>query len=238
MYKIVKDGWELSSRDYAGTDKFWERSALGLSLLYDFKKVLIPKYVHGKLLDAGAGKLSYRHLVKPYITKYRSLDFRQTHPELDYVGDVQKIPLPDNSFDTVLCAEVLEHVPEPLQALKEIRRVLKPNGYLVMSTPLLMYLHNEPHDFYRYTNHGLAHLLKQAGFTIESIEPSGAFFSFVQGTIATTLIGLTYRIPLLSQLVFICNKITGMIAIWLDNLIDRKKVFALHFITVAQKPNG
>lgn len=236
MYTIVKNGWEQSSRDLAGTDKFWERSALGLSLLYDFKKVLIPKYIHGRLLDAGAGKLSYRHLVKPLVAEYRSLDFQKTHPDLDYVGDLQNIPLPDNSFDTVLCAEVLEHVPEPRQALLEVARVLKPGGYLVMSTPLLMYLHNEPHDFYRYTNHGLHHLVTGAGFRVEKIEPSGGFFSFIQGTIATGTTGLTYPIPLLWQLVFFINKLTGVIAIWLDNLLDRQKVFALHFITIAQKP--
>lgn len=235
MYKRIKENWNRSSDELSGTDAFWERSALGLSLLVDFKKVLNKENIKGKLLDAGAGKLSYRHLVKPFCQEYRSMDFVPTHPELDYVADIQTMPVADASFDTVLSAEVLEHVPDPEKALREIIRVLKPGGKLVMSIPHLMYLHNEPHDFYRYTKYGLRTLLERVGFTIEYLEPSGGIFSFFQGIIATTCIGLTYNIPIIWPLAFHISKLTSLVTIWLDNHTDKKKIFALHFIAVARK---
>ncbi|MBI3255355.1 MAG: methyltransferase domain-containing protein [Candidatus Andersenbacteria bacterium] len=235
MYKQIKENWNRSSDELSGTDAFWERSALGLSLLVDFKKILNPQNIKGKLLDAGAGKLSYRHLVKPYCHEYKSMDFHPTHPELDYLADIQLMPVGDASFDTVLSAEVLEHVPDPEKALREMYRVLKPGGKLVMSIPHLMYLHNEPHDFYRYTKYGLRILLERVGFVIEYLEPSGGIFSFFQGIIATTLIGLTYNIPILWPIVFHLSKFTSLITIWLDNHTDKKKIFALHFIAVAHK---
>lgn len=235
MYDRIKSSWNTSSDDLAGSDAFWERSALGLSLLIDFKKVLTPQNIRGRLLDAGAGKLSYRHLVKPLCQEYKSMDFKKTHPDLDYHSDIQDMPLKNESFDTVLSAEVLEHVPDPEKALREMYRVLKPGGKLVMSTPHLMYLHNEPHDFYRYTKYGLRTLLERTGFIIEYLEPSGSIFSFLQGIIATTLVGITYGIPGIWPIVLQVSKFTGKISIWLDNRTDKKKIFALHFIAVARK---
>jgi SAM-dependent methyltransferase len=235
MHERIKDSWNRSSDALSGSDAFWERSALGFSLLVDFKKVLTPENIRGRLLDAGAGKLSYRHLVKPYCTEYKSMDFKKTHPELDYESDIQDMPLENESFDTVFSAEVLEHVPDPEKALREIYRVLKPGGKLVMSIPHLMYLHNEPYDFYRYTKYGLRTLLERVGFTVEFIEPSGSIFSFLQGIAATTLIGVTYGIPIIWPIFFTISKLTGKMSIWLDNHTDKKKIFALHFIAVARK---
>ena len=54
---------------------------------------------------------------------------------LDIVGDITSIPEPDASFDAILCVEVLEHVPDPLAALRELGRLLKPNGQLILTAP-------------------------------------------------------------------------------------------------------
>jgi SAM-dependent methyltransferase len=235
MYSQVKTKWAKASDDLSGSDAFWERSALGLSLLYDLKKELTPEHIKGKLLDAGAGKLPYRHLVKDLCSEYQSIDFQKTHPDLTYVGDVQKMPIGDSLFDTVLCVEVLEHVPDPSAALAEIYRVLKPGGRLVLTIPHLMYMHNEPHDYYRYTKYGLTYLLNKAGFSIITIKPSGGLFSFLQGIVATSVVGLTYD-TFMWPLAFELNRLFSWAAIWCDNHTDRKKIFSLHFIAVAQKP--
>jgi SAM-dependent methyltransferase len=66
----------------------------------------------------------------------------------------------DQSFDAVFLMEVLEHVPTPDLAISEIHRVLTPGGQLVLSTPFLFEIHEGPHDFYRFTEHGLRHLLR------------------------------------------------------------------------------
>lgn len=235
MYKEVKGGWARSSRALTGTDAFWERSAAGVVLLR-YLKNLMPNHARGRLLDAGAGLLSFRHVAQMYCTEYRSLDFRATHPDLDVVGDIQRMPLPDAQFDTVLNLQVLEHVPDPLAALQEMHRVLVPGGKLIISVPHLDYLHNEPYDFFRYTKHGLRTLLERAGFHIILLEPVGGFFSFLQRVIATVGVGYLYGIPGLWPLFFWVNRGCARVAVWLDRHLDRRKIFALYFVAVAQKP--
>jgi SAM-dependent methyltransferase len=63
------------------------------------------------------------------------------------------------SFDAVFMMEVLEHIPAPQRALSEVRRVLRPDGYLFLSAPFLFEIHDDPGDFYRYTRNGLRIML-------------------------------------------------------------------------------
>jgi SAM-dependent methyltransferase len=71
----------------------------------------------------------------------------------------------------------MEHVPEPSQFLGEIYRVLKPGGVVIMTTPFLVPLHEEPHDYYRYTRHAIQYLLTKSGFKNIEIEPFGEYFA-------------------------------------------------------------
>ncbi|TSC64696.1 MAG: type 11 methyltransferase [Parcubacteria group bacterium Gr01-1014_106] len=233
MLGRVKDEWSRSSKALTGTDAFWERSAAGICLLRALKR-LIPQHARGKLLDAGAGTLSIRHVAKAHCTEYQSLDAHKTHPELDHVGDIQRMPLPEGQFDTVLCLQVLEHVSNPEQALREIHRVLAPGGKLIISVPHLDYLHNEPDDYFRYTKYGLDTLLKRVGFRVHSMESVGGFASFVQRLFATLGVGLTYE-TLLWPLFFAVNRVFGSVAVWLDARVDKKKLLALYFVAVAEK---
>lgn len=237
LYEQVKGGWARSSEALAGTDAFWERSAAGIVLMRHVK-VCMAAHARGTLLDAGAGHLPFRHIATQYCTEYRSLDLRQWHPDLDYLGDVQRMPLPDSAFDTVVNLQVLEHVPDPLAALREMRRVLKPGGKLIIAVPHLDYLHNEPLDFYRYTKYGLAALLERAGFRILHLEPVGGFFSFLQRVLATVAVGVFYRIPVVWQVFFAINRGAAAVAVWLDDRLDRRKIFALYFVAVAENPPG
>ena len=83
----------------------------------------------------------------------------------DIVMDVTNLEFNDNSFDLVIMMEVLEHVKEPKKALSEIYRVLSDNGKLIMSTPFILGIHDEPYDYYRFTKYGLEYLLSD--FKIE-----------------------------------------------------------------------
>ena len=83
----------------------------------------------------------------------------------DIVMDVTNLEFNDNSFDLVIMMEVLEHVKEPKKALSEIYRVLSHNGKLIMSTPFILGIHDEPYDYYRFTKYGLEYLLSD--FKIE-----------------------------------------------------------------------
>jgi ubiquinone/menaquinone biosynthesis C-methylase UbiE len=89
------------------------------------------------------------------------------------------MPFPSSTFDTVLTSQMLEHVLRPASCLKEIARVLKPNGLLILTVPQQNELHSEPNDFWRFTKHGMVYLLEESGFEIVRLIQRGGFFSCV-----------------------------------------------------------
>jgi SAM-dependent methyltransferase len=135
-----------------------------------------------RVLDAGAGEGPYRERFSRH--RYVALDDRRGDPGWDYgrldvVGDLLRIPFADGSFQAVLSTETLEHLTEPQGFLAEAARVLAPGGRLFLTAPLSFREHQEPHDYFRYTRHGLALLLARAGLVPSSIEPEGGYFSFL-----------------------------------------------------------
>ena len=136
-----------------------------------------------KVLDVGAGVGQYRPLFAN--CRYYAHDFGQepatvgNYTKLDYVSDITEIPVEDASFDVVLCTEVLEHVPQPIEAIREMGRILRPGGRLLCSAPLGSWLHQEPYHFYGgYTPHWYRQFLPQFGLEVEAIERNYGFFSY------------------------------------------------------------
>jgi SAM-dependent methyltransferase len=123
------------------------------------------------VLDAGAGSAPYRGLFAH--TTYETADFEMFDKEYrpsTYVCDLTAIPVESGRFDRVVCNQVLEHVPQPLAVLKELHRVLKPNGSIICTCPLFYEEHGQPYDFYRYTQFAHRYLFEVAGFQIERLE--------------------------------------------------------------------
>jgi len=140
-----------------------------------------------KILDVGCGGQPYRKYCDHLI--YRAHDFGQIDPPsqiiekrygpLDYISDISHIPEKDCSFDIVLSTEVLEHVPDPIAAIKEMGRLLKPSGKLILTAPLGAFLHQKPYHFYGgFTPYWFKKFLPEAGFVNINIEPNGGFFRF------------------------------------------------------------
>ncbi|MEN9662641.1 MAG: hypothetical protein RL324_1590 [Verrucomicrobiota bacterium] len=122
--------------------------------------------LNGSVLDVGCGRKPYRHLVP--ATRYVGLDLDT--PELRELGEADlfyqggTIPVAAESFDAVICSQVLEHIFTPAEFLVEIRRVLRPEGLLLLTTPFVWDEHSQPFDFGRYSSFGLRHVLESAGF--------------------------------------------------------------------------
>lgn len=134
------------------------------------------------LLDAGAGNFRFRELLREKGYIYESQDFDQVFDQDSrgkhtYVCDIQCIPVESERFDVVVCTQVLEHLPNPLLAIRELSRILKPGGELFLTTNFLFPIHGAPYDFFRFTNFGLEYLCKESGFSKIEIVARGGFFS-------------------------------------------------------------
>jgi SAM-dependent methyltransferase len=131
------------------------------------------------VLDAGAGEA--RHRVHFKRGRYIALDAAYGDSAWDYTrldvrGDLEHIPLLDNSVDCVLCMVVLEHTKNPRQVILEFARVLKPGGTLVMVVPFLWEEHQIPHDYFRFTRYGVHSLFESSPFRLDMVNPMGGFF--------------------------------------------------------------
>lgn len=125
----------------------------------EFAKFLVDYKSTGKTLDIGAGFSPYDCYYKENFPNRTVLDIKPS-AKVDVVGDIHHLPFKNNEFDNVLCFEVFEHLKNPWQAVQEIKRVLKPDGRLILSTRFIAPLHDTPNDYFRFTKYGLQDLFK------------------------------------------------------------------------------
>jgi SAM-dependent methyltransferase len=117
------------------------------------------------VLDAGAGfEQPYRSVFAQHL--YESADFEG---DVTYRGDIAALPVEDRRFDLIVSTQMLEHVRNPEEVLRELFRVLKRGRQLWLSTPLFYEEHMQPNDFFRYTRFGLRHLFETVGFQVEEV---------------------------------------------------------------------
>ena len=141
--------------------------------------------VQGRVLDVGCGGMPYRDYIleNSRADNYRGLDI---HSAIEYTGgrkpdlywDGNTIPLGDNSVDSVICTEVLEHVFDPLLLIGEVRRVVKRGGHALFSVPFVWNLHEEPFDYYRYTPYALDKMFEVSSGKVEKRFSYGGWKNF------------------------------------------------------------
>jgi len=149
---------------------------------------------HGEsILDAGAGELKNKVFCEHL--KYTSQDFGQydgigdgvgiqtdswDNSKLDIVSDIASMPLEDNAFDNVFCSEVFEHIPHPVDAAREMIRVLKPGGKLIITAPFCSLTHFAPYHFYNgFNTYFYEKWLEEFGCEIIEMTPNGNYFEYV-----------------------------------------------------------
>lgn len=129
-------------------------------------------------IDIGAGQGNFKQLFSE-VNTCLALDFYPYHG-IDVVCNFsQGIPLIHNFADIILLSNVLEHMSEPYKLLKECRKILVPEGTLIIMVPFMMKVHQSPYDFYRYTQFGLDYLLLKAGYNNIQIFPIGDMFDII-----------------------------------------------------------
>jgi len=157
------------------------------SVLVRSLKQVAPR-ARGRLLDVGCGNKPYEEYFRPYVSEYLGIEHEATFEttfagngarRADILYDGVKLPFPDRSFDTVLNVQVLEHTPNPGRLVGEMSRVLKDDGLLILIAPFQFRLHEQPHDYFRYSSHGLRHLCEEAGMEVLEIHPQGGMWTVI-----------------------------------------------------------
>jgi SAM-dependent methyltransferase len=186
----------IGTHELTGSQPGWRRK---LRAILGFNQYERDRYVQQwsttltpgtRVLDVGAGPCRYRSWFSQ--CQYFAEDFAQYQEngygpmagkgkrksgQLDMVADAARLPVADGVFEAALCTEVLEHVPEPVAVLKEIGRVLKPRGKLLLTAPLGSGLHQEPYHYYGgFTPHWYRRFLPAAGFANIEVTANGGFF--------------------------------------------------------------
>jgi SAM-dependent methyltransferase len=188
-----------------------------------------------RLLDAGAGEGNYKsHFA---AQRYCGLDLgigdgAWDYTRLDAIGDLSALPFRDATFDACLNVVTLEHVREPARVVCELARALVPGGHLLLIAPLEWEEHQQPHDYYRYTQFGLEYLLRRAGMADISVQPVGGYFRLLSRRL---LNGLQF-FPGPFILVAAILLVPPALVLPLFEPLDRRRNFTLGYICSARKP--
>jgi ubiquinone/menaquinone biosynthesis C-methylase UbiE len=157
------------------------------------KKTLAEVPANQTILDAGAGELKYKSYCEHL--KYVSQDFAQydgkgdgigiqtsswDNSKIDLVSDIASIPVDDASFDNILCSEVFEHIPHPVEALSEFSRILKPGGRLILTAPFCSLTHFAPYHFYTgFNSYFYKKWMTDFNFEIIEMTENGNYYEYL-----------------------------------------------------------
>jgi SAM-dependent methyltransferase len=138
---------------------------------------------HGVLLDVGCGTRAFAYLFEGRVDRYLGTDLPSSRfigePRPDVYSRAEALPFRTASVDTVLGLSMTTYLPEPLLMLEEAHRVLKPGGVLILEFTQMAPLHDEPHDYFRFTRYGAAWLLERSGFDPIEMIPIGGLWARV-----------------------------------------------------------
>lgn len=206
-------------------------------------------HANGRVVDVGCASRWIEEALPPGC-EYIGLDYPATGRDLygahpDVFADAARLPFGDASVDCIVLFEVLEHVAEPRSALAEAARVLRPGGRLLLTVPFMYPMHDEPHDYQRFTWHGLARETGRAGLTVNhlegsltAIESAGLLMCLALGGAAKTYLDrkspLAVLIPVLVTLILLVN-----CSAWIaGRLLPDWKALTNNYHLVAEKVIG
>ncbi len=197
--------------------------------------------LHGTILDFGCGPKPYKSLFIN-ATQYIGVDYEnEAHShikeDVDVYYDGKTLPFEPQQFDNIFSSEVFEHVFNYHQILPEINRVLKPNGYFLLTVPFSWEEHEIPYDNCRFTTYGIKYLIELYDFEIIKIEKTGHFFAVIS----------QYFISYIRELVFVKNKYLNLllnfififpftlVLLLISLIVPRKKSLYFNTIVLARK---
>jgi len=173
----------------------------------------LPRHARGRLIDLGCGKAPLYVVYRDLVDAVTCVDWAGSlhrNEHLDCECDLSRpLPFGDAQFDTIVLSDVLEHIADPQALCREMARILAPGGRLLMNTPFYYWLHEVPHDYYRYTEFALRDLLARSGLEVLHLEPLGGIREVLADLTARCLERVPGAGPPLADLVQIAASAVG-----------------------------
>lgn len=152
-------------------------------ILYEIGDKYLRKYsifLKGALYDLGCGEQPHKDFFLQHADSYVGVDWWEgdgaRRPEI--IADLnQRLDIPSEAADSVVSLSVLEHLCEPQAMLNEAFRILKPGGAMILQVPWQWWIHEAPHDYFRYTPYALRYMFGKAGFERVQVEAQCGFFT-------------------------------------------------------------
>ncbi len=188
---IYRKGKLIASRDR-------KEVGLGSRLIADlvagYYNEHLPLHAKGKLLDLGCGNVPLLIAYKDYVTDITCSDWENTPHKnefLDIECDLTKaLPFKDEEFDTIILSDVLEHIPQPDYLWREMSRILAKDGNIMVNVPFYYWLHELPHDYYRYTESALRRFVETSGLRVIQLDSIGGAPEIMADIFAKNIISL------------------------------------------------
>ncbi len=135
-----------------------------------FYQQVTGDYAKGDLVEYGCGRVPLYGLYRDKCSSITCIDWPGSPHDVshaDYLSDLNyPTELDSDSFDTIICSDVLEHLHSPEIVLADMHRVLRDDGIVLLNVPFFYWIHEAPYDYFRYTRHSLKYLFEKTGFEI------------------------------------------------------------------------
>lgn len=213
------------------------RLSLSRYVLHRKLTALIESHSRGTCIDAGSGNSPYRARLARHGERVFSVDIENRAGKIDLIADLQQMGMiRDGVIDTILCSQVLEHVPRPWEAVSEIGRILKTGGYAILSVPHLSAIHEAPNDYFRYTEYGLQAMFSSGHLEIVELYRAGGLISFLTHYGAIVFVVLAASIPPFRPLVLLLNYLVMVRLLEpVDRILGVPKIFPCNYVVLVRK---
>jgi SAM-dependent methyltransferase len=160
----------------------------------------LQHHAKGRLLDLGCGNVPLFCAYRDFVSDNICVDWPNTlhkNVYLDFECDITKpLPFQDEEFDTIILSDVLEHIPQPDNLWKEMSRLLSVDGKIIMNVPFYYWLHEQPHDYYRYTEFALRRFVDNSGLKVIQLKSVGGAPEIMADIFAKNV----FRLPKIGRL--------------------------------------
>jgi len=191
------------------------------------------KEIAGVVVDVGCGESPFRHYFKR-ASAYVRIDRVPSEKGVIH-GDLRSLPFYDNTVDAVLLFQVLADLPDPIQALHEVRRVLRPGGKVIVFESMAYPEHDMPDDYYRIMPAGLEWIADRVGLETDRTERLGGLFTRWTILLNKYLFSTMSRLPLMGSVALFGKGALNLICFSLDRILVRPSL-ASDYLTRLTKP--